>query len=186
LLDRITNSKITVTSCCLFHYMFHVNLEMKKLLYVLVLVVVGMAMLGCAGLPKTVQSQSRKGAVETEAWKKFDKSGDVKFLQVQTTAPKSDEGTGAILDGSYGERLLEILLQPGVEGTEVVWSESAFPISIDKDQAVELTTLLDEDRYTYLVVDNEGGGKTELGISAKCAGTDAKTTRGKTMKVIWF
>ena len=176
---------------------------MKKLLYVLVLVVVGMAMLGCAGLPKTVQSQSRKGAVETEVWKKFDKSGDVKFLQVQTTAPKSDKGTGALLDGSYGERLLEILVGPGVDGTEVVWSlknkgpstvwivaaggsESAFPISIDKDQAVELTTLLDADRYTYLVVDNEGGGKTELGISAKCGGTDAKTTRGKTMKVLWF
>jgi len=162
-----------------------------------------MAMLGCAGLPKTVQSQSRKGAVETEVWKKFDKSGDVKFLQVQTTAPKSDEGTGALLDGSYGERLLEILLQPGVEGTEVVWSlknkgpstvwivaaggsESAFPISIDKDQTVDLTTMFDKDRYAYLVVDNEGGGKTELGISAKCGGTDAKTTRGKSMKLLWF
>jgi len=142
---------------------------MKKLLYVLVLVVVGMAMLGCAGLPKTVQSQSRKDEPTTEAWKKFDKSGDVKILQVQTTAPKSDAGTGALLDGSYGERLLEIMVEPGVKGTEVVWSlknkgpstvwivaaggsESAFPISIDKDQAVELTTLLDEDRYTYLVV----------------------------------
>ncbi len=176
---------------------------MKKLLYVFVLVVVGMAMLGCAGLPKTVQSQSRKDAVETEAWKKLDNSGDVKFLQVQTTAPKSDEGTGALLDGSYGERLLEILLQPGVEGTEVVWSlknkgpstvwivaaggsESAFPISIDKDQAVELTTLLDKDRYTYLVVDNEGGGKTQLDIAAKCGDINAKTTRGKSMTVIWF
>lgn len=176
---------------------------MKKLLYVFVLVVVGMAMLGCAGLPKTVQSQSRKNAVETEVWKKFDKSGDVKFLQLQTTAPKSEEGTGALLDGSYGERLLEIMVEPGVEGTEVVWSlknkgpstvwivaaggsESDFPISIDKDQAVELTTLLDEDRYTYLVVDNEGGGKTQLDLAAKCGGTDAKTTRGKTMTVIWF
>jgi hypothetical protein len=176
---------------------------MKKLLYVLVLVVVGLAMLGCAGLPKTVKSQSRKGAVETEVWKKFDKSGDVKFLQVQTTAPKSEEGTGALLDGSYGERLLEIMVAPGVEGTEVVWSlknkgpstvwiltaggsESAFPISIDKDQTVELTTMLDEDRYTYLVLDNEGGGKTQLDLAAKCGGTDAKTTRGKTMTVIWF
>lgn len=176
---------------------------MKKLLYVLVLVVMGLAMLGCAGLPKTVQSQSRKGAVETEVWKKFDKSGDVKFLQVQTTAPKSDKGTGALLDGSLGERLLEILVQPGVEGTEAVWSlknkgpstvwivaaggsESAFPISIDKDQAVELTTLLDADRYTYLVVDNEGGGKTQLDIAAKCGDTDAKTTRGKNMTIVWF
>ena len=176
---------------------------MKKLLYVLVLVVVGMAMLGCAGLPKTVQSQSRKGAVETEVWKKFDKSGDVKFLQLQTTAPKSEEGTGALLDGTYGERLLEIMVEPGVKGTEVVWSlknkgpstvwivaaggsESDFPISIDKDQTVDLTTLLDEDRYTYLVVDNEGGGKTQLDLAAKCGGTDAKTTRGKTMTVIWF
>ncbi|MQY76779.1 MAG: hypothetical protein GH155_04035 [Spirochaeta sp.] len=176
---------------------------MKKLLYVLVLVVVGMAMLGCAGLPKTVQSQSRKGVVESEAWKKFDKSGDVKFLQVQTTVPKSDEGTGVLLDGSLGELLVEVQVQPGVEGTESVWSlknkgpstvwivaaggsESAFPISIDKDQAVELTTMLDKDRYTYLVVDNEGGGKTQLDLAAKCGGTDAKTTRGKNMTVIWF
>lgn len=176
---------------------------MKKLLYVFVLVIVGMAMLGCAGLPKTVQSQSRKGAVETEAWKKFDKSGDVKFLQVQTTTPKSEEGTGILFDGSYGERLIEIQVQSGVEGAEVVWSlknkgpstvwivaaggsESAFPISLEKDDTIDLTTVLDKDRYTYLVLDNEGGGKTQLDLAAKCGGTDAKTTRGKTMTVIWF
>ena len=59
-------------------------------------------------LPESVQKQSRKDAVESETWKKFDKSGQVKFLQVQNTAAASKAGTGAKLDGSIGERLIEI------------------------------------------------------------------------------
>jgi hypothetical protein len=45
---------------------------------------------------------------------------------------------------------------------------------------------LDGSRYTYIVVDNHGGGKTQLSIKAKMAETDAKTARGKSMLVIWF
>jgi len=46
--------------------------------------------------------------------------------------------------------------------------------------------VLSQDRYTYIVVDNEGGGKTSLDIKAKCGEIDARTTRGKSMLIIWF
>lgn len=176
---------------------------MKKLLYLGLCVAVAMMLLGCAGLPKAVKGQSRKNAIEPETWKAFDKSGQAKFLQVQTTAPKSASGKGELLDGSYGERLLEIKVDPAIQDTAVEWilknkgpsdvwivaageTSLALPHKIAKGEAVSIRTVLDMDHYTYIVVDNEGGGKTELGISAMCGETKAKTTRGKSMKIIWF
>ena len=176
---------------------------MKRNLYLIVFAVIVLSLLGCAGLPKSVSSQSRKDVVESETWKEFDKSGDVKFLQVQTTAPKSNAGKGSVLDGSYGERLIEVKAGSSVNDTVVVWTlankgpstiwivagldiDTDLPVSVEAESEVSVKTMMDEDRYTYIVVDNEGGGKTELGISAKCGETDAKTTRGKSMKILWF
>ncbi|MBW1697512.1 MAG: hypothetical protein JRH18_05170 [Deltaproteobacteria bacterium] len=154
-------------------------------------------------LPESVQKQSRKLAIETKEWKKFDRSGKVKFLQVQTTSAASHSNSGSKLDGSSGERIIEIKVDPALKenivnwsfknkGPTAVWvvaagsSESALPIRIEKGTTENLKTTLDEDRYTYIVVDNEGGKKTTLEIKAKCGETAAKTTRGKSMKIIWF
>ncbi len=153
-------------------------------------------------LPKFVLSQSKKNWVPPASWKKFDKSGKVKFLQVQTTAPASPAGSGSKLDGSIGERLVEIKVDPSVgskvvkwnlknSGKSTVWVVAAggmvgsLPVAIAPGKTVSITTDL-EDNYTYIVVDNEGGKKTTLGISAKCGEVKAKTTRGKSMKVVWF
>jgi hypothetical protein len=155
------------------------------------------------GLPDSVQGQSRKDAKMSDAWKKFDKSGKVKFLQVQTTAPTSKPDEASKLDGSIGERIVEIKADPGVQGTEIVWSlknkgpatvwvvaasksDKALPIGIKKGSTVSLKTTLDSDRYTYIVVDNEGGKKTTFDIKAKCGETAAKTSRGKSMTIVWF
>ncbi len=154
-------------------------------------------------LPKFVLSQSKKNWVPPASWKKFDKSGKVKFLQVQTTAPASPAGSGSKLDGSIGERLVEIKVDPSVgskvvkwnlknSGKSTVWVVAAggmvgsLPVAIAPGKTVSITTNLDKDNYTYIVVDNEGGKKTTLGISAKCGEVKAKTTRGKSMKVVWF
>ncbi|GEM_PF-1661052 len=154
-------------------------------------------------LPDFVASQSKKGKPVPESWKKFDKSGKVKFLQVQTTAPGSPAGQGSKLDGSIGERLVEIQVDPSITSKEVVWSlknsgkstvwvvaagnpQGSLPLAIDPGQTVTLKTALDKDNYTFVVVDNEGGKKTTLELKAKCGGVDAKTTRGKSMKVVWF
>lgn len=178
---------------------------MKKIIqFVLILGLVcfcGQAFAG--GLPDSVQQQSRKDAKMSDTWKKFDKSGKVKFLQVQTTAPTSKSAEASKLDGSIGERIVEIKAEPGVQGKEIVWniknkgpatvwivaasrSDQTLPISIKKGSTVSLKTGLDSDRYAYIVVDNDGGKKTTCDIKAKYGETSAKTTRGKSMRIIWF
>jgi hypothetical protein len=154
------------------------------------------------GLPESVQKQSRKDAVETETWKKFDQSGQVKFLQVEHTASASETGAGAKLDGSLGERLVEIKVDPAVEqnmvewnlenkGPSAVWvvavsqSDDAVPVKIEAEASATLKTTL-TDGYCYLVVDSEGGGETTLSIKATCGETEAKTVRGKSMTIVWF
>jgi len=156
-----------------------------------------------AVLPEFDALQSRKGKPIPESWKKFDKSGKVKFLQVQTTAPASPAGQGSRLDGSYGERLIEIQASPDVAGNEVVWSlknegkstvwvvaggktGASLPLSIAGGTTATLKTMLDSDRYTYIIVDNEGGKKLTLAVKAKIGDISAKTTRGKYMKILWF
>jgi len=176
---------------------------MKRLLYFVLVGVVASALLNCAGLPKTVREQSQRDVIQPETWKKFDKSGQVKFLQVQTTASHSEAGMGSKLDGSLGERLIEIKVDPAVQDTVVEWSlknkgkstiwvvaagesDVALPVSIEGKGSATLKTPLDKDRYTYIVVDNEGGGKTALEAKATCGGAKAKTARGKSMVIIWF
>ena len=187
---------------------------MKRLIQCILITIVTIGLLSCVsqtsvaeksgteGLPESVQKQSRKDAVETEVWKKFDKSGQVKFLQVQDTAPASEAGTGVKLDGSAGERLIEIKVDPALEqkmvewslenkGPSAVWvvaasqSDDTVPVKIEAKASATVKTTLTDD-YCYLVVDSEGGGKTTLNIKATCGETEAKTTRGKSMTIVWF
>jgi hypothetical protein len=175
----------------------------KRLVTCILVLLVGVAFLSCAHLPKGVKGQSRKDVVQPETWNKFDKSGQVRFLQVQTTAPGSEAGKGSSLDGSLGERLIEIKVDPDIQDSVVEWSltnegkstvwvvaaskpDTALPLSIEGKGSAILRTSLDKDRYTYIVVDNEAGGKASLDIKAKCGGKDAKTASGKSMSVVWF
>ena len=181
---------------------------MKKLMCFVLIAMVMTCMISVVSqvnaeeLPESVQKQSRKDAVETEVWKKFDKSEQVKFLQVQHTAPASETGTGAKLDGSPGERLVEIKIDPAIEQNKVEWnlenkgpstvwvvavsqSDDAVPVKIEANASTTLKTTL-KDGYCYLVVDNEGGGETTLNIKATCGEIEAKTTRGKLMAIVWF
>jgi len=177
---------------------------MKKIIYLVIVTAVVLALLSCVGLPLTVKDQSRKDAIEPVAWKEFDKSGQVKFLQVQDTALASEAGKGGTLDGSAGERLVEIkVVDPAIQESVVEWtlkntgkstiwvvaaggSEADLPVGIAGEDSITLKTNLDEGRYTYIVVDNEEGGKVALDIKAKCGETSAKTARGKSMHVTWF
>lgn len=59
------------------------------------------------------------------------------------------------------------------------------PISIAAGASVKLNTTLDKEHYTYIVVDNEGGEVT-IEVKAAYGGIGAKTTRGSSMKVVWF
>jgi len=63
---------------------------------------------------------------------------------------------------------------------------ASLPLSIAGGTTVTLKTMLDSDRYTYIVVDNEGGKKLTLAVKAKIGDISAKTTRGKYMKILWF
>ncbi|RKX89160.1 MAG: hypothetical protein DRP70_04600 [Spirochaetes bacterium] len=176
---------------------------MKKVLSIVFLVMLAAAVMGCASLPEFVQDQSRKDVDESEGWDEQDSSGPVKFLQVQTTAPASDEGTGMVLDGSFGERLLEILTVPAKPGTDVVWnlknkgdsdiyvvaaknSSMELPVTVPGGEEVEVSDIFDDEGYTYLVFDNEGGGGITLEVRAAVGEESAKTTRGKYMKILWF
>ncbi len=178
------------------------------------IVLLGIALIGCAGkkveevqveevveeevLPESVVMQSRKDVDEAESWKKFDKSGQAKFLQVQHTAPASVP----VLDGSYGERLIEVKIDSAIEGQKVEWTlensgpltvwlvttsdgELEYPTKIEPETSAMVETVL-QDGYCYIVVDSVGGQETTLSIKAKYGETDAKTVRGKTMKVVWF
>ncbi len=176
---------------------------LKRVLLITIAVVLAFPFIVQAEMPQNVQKQSRKGVVPPDDWKKFDKSGQVRFLQIQTTAPHSEAGKGAALDGSAGEMLIEIHVDPAVKAAEVDWSlknkgkspiwvlaaggaDAGLPIKIESKATVTLKTTLDKDHYTYIVVDNEGGGKTSLDVKAKCGDVDAKTARGKSMLIIWF
>jgi hypothetical protein len=181
---------------------------MKQLVYAILVAMVlmlGLSVLNQAnaqGLPESVQKQSRKDRVESETWKKFDKSGQVKFLQLDDTAPVSAAGSGEKLDGSAGERLIEIKVDPAITADKVEWklankgksdiwvvavskSDATLPVKIAPEGSVTLQTTL-ENGYCYIVVDNEGGKKATLSVTAKCGDVDAKTTEGNPMSVVWL
>lgn len=185
---------------------------MKKLAVLVVFLVFSAALLSAVGqyetvgmmkdLPAGVQSQARWGMETPASWAEFDKSGDVKFLQVQSTVAASPTG-GSVLDGSIGELIVEIQAEPNISASVAEWSlenkgpsdvwvvaagmqGAGFNRKIASGASTDFSMELDGSRYTYIVVDNQGGGKTQLSVKAKLAGTDAKTTRGKSMLVIWF
>jgi hypothetical protein len=176
---------------------------MKKVLNIVVLVLLAAAVISCAGLPRFVQDQIRKDVEEPEGWKEQDSSGPIKFLQVQTTAPASDKGTGMLLDGSFGERLIEIQTVPATPGVEVIWNlknkgdsdiyvvaakdfPMDLPITVPGGDEIEVLAVFDDEGYTYLVFDNEGGGGITLEVRAAVGEESANTTRGKYMKILWF
>ena len=176
---------------------------MKNVLNITGLVLLAFVFIGCATLPDSVASQSRKDFEPTEEWAKFDKSGEVKFLQVQGTAAASEKGTGMALDGSIGEKLIEIKTEPMQADAMVEWSvknkneNSVYvvatsceglevPYEIKGNATTEFKTMLGEEGYGYIVVDSENGGKVEVEFKAKAGGKDAKTTKGSSMKVLWF
>ena len=182
---------------------------MKKLFYFFLIIVIflgffsGEAIIAKEGeLPESVKMQSRKDAKESQGWEKFDRSGPVKFLQVEHTAAASESGSVSVLDGSIGERLIEIKVAPSIESDMVAWTlENKGPGTVwvlahsdgVLDEAIEIkagdsasmeTKLID--RYCYIVVDSDGKDETTLSIKAKAGATDAKTVRGKDMSVSWF
>jgi hypothetical protein len=155
------------------------------------------------GLPSSVQTQARWGMETSPGWEEFDNSGDVKFLQVENTAAASPAGRGAVLDGSIGERIVEIQTAPTVGASSVEWSlenkgpndvwvvaagmdGAGFNRRVAAGASSGITMDMDGSGYTFIVVDCEGGGETQLSLKAKAAGADAKTVRGKSMLVIWF
>lgn len=177
---------------------------MRKLLYLFLATVIILVPFLCVSQPpEQVMNQSRKDVVEPEIWKEFDKSGQVKFLQVQNTAPASATGRGTKLDGSVGERLVEIKVDPSIQETVVEWTlknkgkstifvvaagglRAKFPIRIPGGTSTTLKAKLSKDLYTYIVFDNEKGMGATLDIKAKCGDTEAKTAGDKSMLIIWF
>lgn len=186
---------------------------MKKLAFLVVVLIVSAVLAGAVGqyetvgvmksLPAAVRTQARWGMETSPGWEEFDSSGDVKFLQVENTAAASSAGSGAVLDGSIGERIIEIQAIPTIRANVVDWSlankgpNDVWVVAAGMDGAGVNNRIaagasssfkmdLDGSGYTYIVVDCEGGGETQLSINAKMAGTDAKTARGKSMLVIWF
>lgn len=180
---------------------------MKRLGYVMVLVVMIMSLLSwgvLAGeLPESVRKQSRKGAKESEEWQQHDSSGAVKFLQVQHTAAASPTDAAAKLDGSIGERLVEMKVDdPAIAGDMATWTvENNGPgvvwvvassddsvtdaIEIQPEGNAELDVKL-MDGYCYLVVDSDGNDETTVSLKAAIGEHAAKTVRGKDMAVAWF
>jgi hypothetical protein len=186
---------------------------MKKLAVLVIFVVGAVGLVTAVGqyetvgamksLPSGVQAQARWGMEPPASWAEFDNSGDVKFLQVEDTAAASAAGRGAVLDGSIGERIIEIRAEPNIRATEVEWSlqnkgpndvwvvaagmeGAGFNRKIAAGASSAFTMDLDGSRYSYIVADCHAGNKTQLSVKAKMAGTDAKPTRGKSMLVIWF
>jgi len=183
---------------------------MKKLSFLILFLFVAATILSAAGqydavrsLPDSVSAQSRWGEEIPADWKDFDKSGDVRFLQLQTTAPASPAGTGSVLDGSRGERIIEVDAASHVTGNEVEWSlknkgpnpvwivaggmiVSELNIKINSGASKTVKMPVDSLGYSYLVVDSEGGKKTQLDVKAKIGDVSAKTSRGKSMVIVWF
>ena len=152
----------------------------------------------CASLPDSVLSQSRKDFMPTENWLKYNKSGEVKYLQIQGTAPRSDIGKGLFLDGSCGEQLIKIKTIPILKDEVVEWTvknkneKSVFvvytsfkslkiPFEIEGEKTVEFITKIDTEGYGYIVVASENVENVEF--KAKVCDEDANTTSGNTMKV---
>ncbi len=187
---------------------------MKKSLMLIMIVLLSLSLISCGGkevktveevpvveeetLPESVMRQVRKDAKESKGWEKFDQSGKVKFLQVQHTAPASVP----MLDGSYGERLIEVKAESAIEGHKMEWTLEndgplavwliatsdevlELPVKIDPESSVSVETTI-EDGYSYIVVDNVGGMETTLNVKARYGDTEAKTVRGKDIKVVWF
>jgi hypothetical protein len=186
---------------------------MKKLFILVLFLIAAAVLIGAEGmyetvgamneLPASVRSQARFGKEMPDNWKDFDRSGDLQFLQLQATAPASPAGRGAALDGSMGERIVEVQAAPKIKGKEVEWklenkgpnpvwvvaggmSGAGLNIRINAGASSIFKVDMDASGYSYLVIDNDGGGKTELGITATVGDTSAKTSRGKSMKVLWF
>ena len=186
---------------------------MKKLAILVFFLIVSIALVTAEGmyetvgamksLPAGVQAQARWGMEPPASWTEFDASGDVKFLQVQDTAAASPSGSGAVLDGSIGERIVEIQAEANINASDVEWSlenkgpndvwvvsagikGAGFNMKIAAGASSTFKMDLDGSRYTYIVVDCQAGKKTQLSVKAKMAETDAKTARGKSMLVIWF
>lgn len=180
--------------------------RLVSILLVVMTVLVGFSVVSqvqAEGLPESVQHQSRKDAIESDTWKKFDKAGQLKFLQIETTSPASAAGTAEKLDGSAGEALVEIKVDPALALEKVEWSiankgksdvwvvavsksEATVPLKIAPEASVTVSTALAE-KYAYLVLDNETGKKANVEIKAKGGEVEAKTTEGKTvMSITWF
>ena len=68
---------------------------MSCLLITIMVVSVSSLLAAAQELPESVKSQARKDAKESAVWQKFDKSGAVKFLQVEDTAAASEPGKAA-------------------------------------------------------------------------------------------
>jgi hypothetical protein len=182
---------------------------MKKLFYFTLISVISLGFLAGEAiiaqedkLPESVKMQSRRDAKESQGWEKFDKSGPAKFLQVEHTAAASDSGSASALDGSVGERLIEIKVAPSMESDMVAWTlENKGPgtvwvlahsdgvldeaIAIAAGDSASMETKL-VDRYCYVVVDSDGKDETTLSIKAQAGETEAKTVRGKDMSILWF
>jgi hypothetical protein len=179
---------------------------MKKLGYVMLLAMMIASLVSwgvLAGeLPESVQKQSRKDAKEAEEWTQHDSSGLVKFLQVQSTAAASPADSASKLDGSVGERRIEVKVDASIQADVIAWSlENKGPgavwviassddgiaeaIEIQAEATVELEVKL-MDGYCYLVVDSDGKNETTVSIKAAVGEDAAKTVRGKDMVVVWF
>lgn len=179
---------------------------MKRGLCVILGMLIVVTMLGMnvlAGeLPESVQKQARKDEQESAEWQKFDQSGLVKFLQVEHTAAASDTSAAAQLDGSIGERLVEIKIDPSLtvetlvwhlenKGPGTVWVVAASDDSVPDALAVQPESAIDVnvkvvDGYCYLVVDSDGKKQTAVIIKAAAGETVAKTVVGKDMRIEWF
>ncbi len=179
---------------------------MKRVLYAMLGILVVVSMLGInvlAGeLPELVQKQVRKDDKESDEWAKLDTSGPAKFLQVEHTAAASETGAASKLDGSIGERLVEVKLDASItadtlawnvenKGPGVVWIVAASDdsvteaIEIQPESAVDLEVKI-VDGYCYLVVDSDGKNQTAAVLKATAGEAAAKTARGKDMRVEWF
>jgi hypothetical protein len=186
---------------------------MKKLATLVVLLIVSATLAMAVGqyetvgamknLPAGVQAQARWGMETSPGWEEFDGSGDVKFLQVESTAAASPAGRGSVLDGSIGESIVEVQAVANIRAATVEWKLSnkgpndVWVVAAGMDGAAvnrriasgassTLRMDLDGSGYSYIVVDCERGNETQLSINANIAGTDAKTARGKSMLIMWF
>ena len=92
------------------------NIMSRKLLVLMLGSIVALAMIGCAGLPENIVSQSlRNSQIQ------HDSLARNRFLQNELTAQVSKARSGSKLDGSAGEQLIELEVDPTLEAKEVTW-----------------------------------------------------------------